>query len=107
MRAIDADRLKEKAFSMEVSYPNDEYSFRVVYESDIDEAPTLETRPTAVFIAHNPATIPEGAVALRCQCTCSRCGDWVNEIMNFCYHCGAVLKPVLEKEKRKHAQGTD
>ena len=89
MRPIDADKLKEKAFSMEVAEPDDAYTYRVVYESDIDEAETLETRPAAAIIAQD--LVFAKSIDIHCTCTCERCGAWINENMLYCHQCGALL----------------
>ena len=75
MRLIDADELKGRTTNF------DEEGNRIWHKWDIDNAPTVEERPTGEWILH-------GMIYY-----CSKCGHECGESGdNFCGNCGAKMK---------------
>ncbi len=88
MRLIDADKLLKQSQLEPIG--NGEYKeVWVVYEEDIDNAPTIEAEPVIHGKWERVPAVSEHAAA------CSECG-WVHDPMlcgkHYCPNCGAKME---------------
>lgn len=97
MRLIDADALKAKlSYKCYITYTH-EYGDAIPVEwvmNAIDNAPTVEERPTGKWIFHKDYNE-------KCKYGCNQCGNLNNTPNNFCPNCGADM---LVKNELKEAE---
>jgi hypothetical protein len=94
MRPIDADSLKKEAMTFNLG--NEDYPCmeKLIYESDIDESPTLDVAP--VIYAHWEEGSGEWVEMLRDwymrpTYICSNCRKEEKKKTPYCPNCGAIM----------------
>ena len=78
MRLIDADAIEYTMLYKENWLEGTGYEAQAVWKSDIDKMPTAEKRGRWIEDGHYER--------------CSECGEYADELHNYCPNCGCAMK---------------
>ena len=94
MRPIDADALKKEAMTFNLGSEDYPCMEKMIYESDIDDIPTLDVAPVVLAIWEDgPGRSVEilGDWYMRNTYICSACHEEEDRKTNYCPTCGAKM----------------